>query len=172
MTPRTVLAHNIHAGEDELRELAASGSAVVHCPNSNLFLGSGLFPMVRHQELGIPLLVGTDVGGGTGFSMLEELAATYKIQQLQQNRLNGAQLLYLGTLGAARALHMEERIGNFAAGKQADFLVLAPRQDSYLAQRLHYCNSEEERLFALILLGRSQHIRAAYVAGRRVYERA
>jgi len=171
LTPRTVLAHNIHAGEDELRELADLGCSVVHCPNSNMFLGSGLFPMARHLEQGIPLMVGTDVGGGTGFSMLEELAATYKVQQLQQNRLNAAQLLYLGTLGAARALHMDDRIGNFVAGKQADFLVFAPRTDSYLAQRLNFCQTDEERLFALILLGRSQHIRATYVAGQCVHQR-
>src|SRR5699024_9296199 len=64
--PRSVLAHNVHAHDSELALLAATGTAVSHCPSSNSSLGSGLFPMRRHLEAGVRLALGSDVGGGTG----------------------------------------------------------------------------------------------------------
>lgn len=70
--PRSVLAHNVIPGEDELRLLAASGAAVSHCPTSNAALGSGMFPLRRHLDAGVQVALGTDVGAGAGFSMLKE----------------------------------------------------------------------------------------------------
>lgn len=172
LTPRTVLAHNIHASDAEMDLLAERGSAVCHCPASNAYLGSGLFPMLRHLEREIPLLMGTDIGAGTHFSILSELGETYKVQQLQRYRLDPATLLYLGTLAGAEALHLAHKTGNFALGKQADFLVLDPTRETYLQQRLTHTNDPCDRLFVLLNMAGPQHIVRTVVAGRTVYQAA
>lgn len=163
--PKTVLAHNIHPQGAELRSLAESGCGICHCPSSNLFLGSGLFPLRRHVQHGIPVALGTDIGAGLHFSVWNEMAEAYKIQRLQRYSLSAGQLLYLATLGAARALHLEQEIGNFGVGKCADFWVLSAAGDAYLEPRLSHCQTLEERLFVLIQLASSGHRLAVYRGG-------
>ena len=165
LTGRTVLAHNIHASEGELARVAQAGCAVCHCPSSNLFLGSGLFPLARHVNHGIPVALGTDIGAGTSFSLWKNLSDAYKIQQLQGFSLDVAHLLYLATLGGAKALHLESETGNFAPGKSADFFALDFRQRDYLAERLRQCNSLEEQLFCLLHLATEREVEATFVSG-------
>ncbi|MDJ0841204.1 MAG: guanine deaminase [Acidobacteriota bacterium] len=167
--PRTVLAHNIHPCDDQLDRMAELSCAVCHCPASNMYLGSGLFPLRSHIERNIPVLVGSDIGAGRNFCILEELAAAFQVSQLQRLRLNVARLLYLGTLAGARALHLDNRIGNFKPGKDADFVVLHPGDDPYLTRRWAACDSPEEQLFVTIMMGRETHIRQTWLQGRRVY---
>lgn len=164
--PRTVLAHSLHSSARELDRMAGAGCAVCHCPTSNLYLGSGLFPLLRHVERGIPVIMGTDIGAGTEFSLWRELAETYKVQQLQGLGLDAARLLYLGTLGGAKALRLDHAAGNFAPGKDADFFALAVGDDAYLAARLARCDSWEQRLFCLLHLAGPAQVRATYVQGR------
>ena len=166
--PRTLLAHDVHPQRAELRRLAESECRVVHCPGSNLFLGSGLFPLRRHVEHGIPLALGSDIGAGLHFSVWEELAEAYKIQRLQGETLTAAQLLHLVTLGAAEALGLAGEIGSFAPGKAADFFVLDPGGDDYLQARLARCRTPGDRLFALMHLAGAAQVRCTFVAGRPV----
>lgn len=166
--PRTVLAHSIHSTDAELSRMAEVGCAVCHCPTSNLYLGSGLFPLRRHLEHGIPVAMGTDIGAGTQFSVWRELAEAYKVQQLQGFRVNAAQLLYLATLGGAKALQLDHETGNFEPGKSADFFVLGYEEDNYLTARLHRCGSAEEQLFCLLHLAGEAQVRATYVQGESV----
>ncbi len=163
--PRTLLAHDLYPQGAELRRMAESGCTVCHCPSSNLFLGSGLFPLRRHLQHGIPVTLGTDIGAGLHFSVWNELSETYKIQRLQGVSLNAAQLLYLVTLGAARSLGIEMWTGNFKSGTMADFWVLDPMRDPYLQKRLEHCESDESRLFTLIQLAK-HHCRATYRQGK------
>jgi len=168
---RSMLAHDIHVSDDQLQRIAYAQCGVCHCPTSNLYLGSGLFPLQRHVERGIAVAVGTDIGAGTRFSLWQELAEVYKLQQLQNYRLDTARLLYLGTLGGAVALELDQETGNFEAGKSADFLVLAPADCPYMAERLDRCESHEEQLFCLLHLATEREIRATYLAGRMVSHR-
>lgn len=163
--PRTMLAHSIHSTDAELDRMAEAGCAVCHCPGSNLYLGSGLFPLQRHRARGIRVAVGTDVGAGPQFSVWRELADAYKVQQLQGEDIGAARLLYLGTLGGAKALSLDAETGNFAPGKSADFWVLDYTADVYLGERLARCASHEEQLFALLHLASPAHIRATYAQG-------
>lgn len=163
---RTILAHNLHPTEAELARLGALGCSVCHCPSSNLFLGSGLFPLQRHLEHRIPLAVGTDLGAGLNFSVWQELAEAYKVQRLQGVSLSAGELLYLVTLGAAKALGLEQEIGNFEPGKWADFWLLDPCGDGYLSERLKRCRDLEEALFVLMHLAGPAHLQASYVAGQ------
>lgn len=169
---RTVLAHNIHATDAQLERLAQARCAVCHCPSSNLYLGSGLFPLAAHVKHGINVGVGTDIGAGPSFSLWRNLADAYKIQQLQGVTLDAAQLLYLGTLGGAEALRLEQETGNFAPGKSADFFVLRTGEGGYLAERLRRCDSLSQQLFCLLHLSTEQHVAATFVAGRQVFAAA
>lgn len=163
--PRTLLAHSIHSSDEELFRLAEARCAVCHCPTSNLYLGSGLFPLRKHLARGIAVAVGTDIGAGTQFSVWRELAEMYKVQRLQGFGLNAAQLLYPATLGGAMALGLEQEAGSFETGKSADFFVLGSRGNDYLAARLERCDSAEEQLFCLLHLAGEAEVRCTYAAG-------
>ena len=122
---RAVFAHGVHLCDDECQRLAETGSAVAFCPTSNLFLGSGLFDLnkledARRTRIGL----GTDVGAGTSFSQLQSLNEAYKVMQLQGKKLDPFKSLYLATLGGANALYLDDKLGNFESGKDADFVVL------------------------------------------------
>ena len=104
---RTVLAHNVHPTDHELEVMAATGCWVAHCPTSNAALGSGLFPFRRHLQHGVGVALGSDVGAGTGFSLLKEGLQAYFMQQLRGPDgvpLSPAHLLYLATRAGAEAL--------------------------------------------------------------------
>lgn len=169
LSDRCVLAHSIHSNDRELAYMAANKITVCHCPSSNLYLGSGLFPMAKHIEAGVPLMMGTDIGAGTNFSLLRELAETYKVQQLHRFRLDAARLLFLGTLAGARGLKLERETGNFEEGKSLDFIVFNPECDSFLNKRLEHASSLEEQLFVILNQGGEKHIESTWVAGRRVW---
>jgi guanine deaminase len=164
--PRSLMAHDIHVSDDQLARLGGSGCAVCHCPTSNLYLGSGLFPLRRHLAFGIPVAVGTDIGAGTRHSLWQELSEVYKVQQLQDFGLDAARLLYLGTLGGARALRLGDETGNFETGKSADFWVLDDSENPYLTERLRHCDSWEDQLFCLLHLAGPGEVKATFVAGR------
>lgn len=172
VTDRTLLAHNIHASEAELTRIGAANCSVCHCPSSNLFLGSGLFPLTAHLQHGINVGIGTDIGAGTSFSLWRNLSDAYKIQQLQGITLDSAGLLYLGTLGGAKALRLDHETGNFEAGKSADFFVLDMAEELYLAERLRRCESLAERLFCMLHLASERAVHATWVHGRKVYRAA
>ncbi len=170
--PRAVFAHGVHLCDAECRRLAETGSAVAFCPTSNLFLGSGLFDLEKLEGHGVRVGLGTDVGAGTSFSQLQSLNEAYKVLQLQGKKLDPFKSLYLATLGGARALYLDERIGNFAAGKDADFVVLDYQATPLLAYRMQQARSLAERLFALTILGDDRAVLETFAAGQSVHRRA
>jgi len=103
--------------------------------------------------------------------MLETLSEAYKIGQLQRYRLSAFEALYHATLGGARALHLDSKIGNFDSGKEADFVVL--EADVTTLQQLRAVNSKTlaEKLFVLITLADDRNILSTYVNGEPVYMR-
>jgi guanine deaminase len=172
MRPRALFGHCIWLDDTDFRLMADTGSAIAHCPTSNLFLGSGLFDVARADQAGARLALGTDVGAGTSFSILQTMNEAYKVARLKGSYLPALRMFYLATLGAARSMQLEGTIGNFAAGAEADFIVLDPQATPLLARRAANADSLEEALFALALLGDDRVIRATYAAGRLVHERA
>ena len=163
---RAIYAHCLHLDADDRRRMAASGAAAAFCPTSNLFLGSGLFDIAAADAAGMPFAVATDVGGGTSFSMLRTLAEAYKVAQLQGQHLSALRGFYLATLGGARALRLDERIGSFAPGREADFIVLDPDATPLLARRMRAAKTLEERLFAWMILGDERAVSECYVLGQ------
>jgi guanine deaminase len=162
---RSVFAHGIYLCDQECERLAATDSAIAHCPSSNLFMGSGLFPMQRLQGYDIKMGMGTDVGGGTSFNMLQTLADSYKVQQLKGHNLSPEQSFYLATLGGAKTLDLSDRIGNFARGKEADFLLLDPNATDLLEFRTSHCEHWRDLIFVLQTMGDDRVIAQTNVMG-------
>nr|WP_315248527.1 guanine deaminase [uncultured Duganella sp.] len=171
MRPRAMYGHCIWLNEHDRRRMAETQSAAAICPTSNLFLGSGLFDFERADDAGVLLSLATDVGGGTSFSMLQTMNEAYKVARLKGSYLPALRMFYLATLGAARSMQLGGTIGNFAAGTEADFIVIDPQATPLLQRRTSRSNSLEELLFALALLGDDRAIAATYAAGRQVHAR-
>ena len=145
--------------------MAKRGAAIAFCPTSNLFLGSGLFDLRAARDCGIRTGIGTDVGGGTSLSMFRTLSEAHKALQLQGQALPGFRALYLATLGAANALYLDDKIGNFIEGKEADFVVIDYAASSITRRRLSQCEDVAEKFFALITLGDDRSIAETRVMG-------
>nr|WP_022925871.1 amidohydrolase family protein [Serinicoccus marinus] len=169
--PRSVLAHNVIPGDDELRLLAASGAAVSHCPTSNAALGSGMFPLRRHLDAGVAVALGSDVGAGAGFSMFKEGLQAYYLQQLlgaDGVPLTPAHLLYLATAAGAGALGLGQQVGDLGVGKEFDAASLAPPAGSTLDTALRHAPGDSERLARIFVLGTPGDVVATWVGGRLV----
>jgi len=160
-----VYAHCIHLDEQDRRRMAQTGAAMSFCATSNLFLGSGLFDLDAARAHGVAVGIGTDVGGGTSFSMLRTLAESYKVAQLARQRLSPLAAFYLATLGGARALGLADRLGNFAPGMPADFVVLDPAATPLMARRMARAQGLVDELFVLMMLGDDRAVAATYVMG-------
>jgi guanine deaminase len=162
---KSVFAHCLHMDHEDRSCMARKGGAAAFCPTSNLFLGSGLFDLPAMRAAGVSSGLGTDVGGGTSLSLLRTASEAYKVLHLQEHALPSMQALYLATLGAAEALHLDDRIGNFANGKEADFVVLDYAGSNLSARRCAAAVSIEEKLFALMTLADERHVAATYLLG-------
>lgn len=171
--PGANFGHAIHLTARECEALAATGSGISHCPTSNLFIGSGLFDLeaARLRDRPIPVGLGTDVGGGSSFSMLATMKAAYEIAQLRGHALHPARAFWLATQGSAEVMRLSHRIGNLAPGHDADIVVLDLAATPILARRTARAADLWEALFALMILGDDRAIAATYVAGRKRHAR-
>lgn len=168
---KTVLAHGVWLTAEELDLLARRGSRIAHCPNSNLFLGSGLFPLHRVLQSGVLVGLGTDIGAGTTPSMFNAMADAYKVQQVQSVSLSPFHLWYLATLGGARALTLDGETGSLQEGKSADFLMIDLSATPLLAMRTERASSVEDLLAGLIFMGDDRAVQRSLIAGKIVSER-
>ncbi|MDA8021758.1 MAG: guanine deaminase [Gammaproteobacteria bacterium] len=164
---RAMFAHAIHLSESEWSRLSRAGAGVAFCPTSNLFIGSGLFPLHRADSAGARVALGTDIGGGDSFSLLRTVNEAYKVQQLQERNLSPMRALYLATLGGARALDLQDHIGNFERGKEADFITLNFRATRLIEMRARGCKTLAEKLFVLLMLGDDRAIGGTWILGEK-----
>ncbi len=164
---RSVFAHNVHPTDVELKLLGTSGATVAHCPTSNAALGSGLFPIGRHLDHGVRVALGSDVGAGTGFSLLKEGLQAYFCQQLLGDNghpLTSAHLLHLSTAAGAEALGLDE-VGDLSVGKRFDAQLLRPADSSPLAVGITHAADAEEVLARIFTLGTPADVRAVWIDG-------
>lgn len=173
VTRRSVFAHSVHPTNGELERLGQAGSSVAHCASSNAFIGSGLFPMRRHLDRNVRVALGSDVGGGTGFSILKEGLQAYQAQMLQPDGvpLGPAHLLYLATRAGAEALELHDEIGDFSTGKAFDAVLIRPRAGSTLERTLELSPSLEAALGSIFTLGNEDAIAGVWVAGENALQR-
>jgi guanine deaminase len=165
--------HCIHLTEREIARLRETGSAISHCPTSNAFIGSGLFDMKGLRDCDSPVRVGlaTDIGGGSSMSMFDTMKAAYEIAQLRSYSLHPVKAFWLATMGSAAALRMEGKVGNLAAGHEADVMVIDLNSTPLIRRRMREVESLFEALFVQMILGDDRAIRATYVAGRKLHDR-
>ncbi len=166
--PRSVLAHNVHPTDTELKVLAERGASVAHCPTSNASLGSGLFPLERHLAYGVHVALGSDVGGGTGFSLLKEGLQAYFMQRLLDEHgypLAPVHLLHLATSAGARALGLSSEVGDLSVGKRFDAQWLRPRAGSTFDIALRHAADAEDALAKMFALGTTGDVDTVWIDG-------
>jgi guanine deaminase len=165
---KALFGHAIHLSDREADAMAESGAVAVHCPTSNLFLGSGLFPLkaIKRREKPVTVAVATDIGGGSSYSMFKTMDEAYKIQQLLGERLNPLESFYHMTLGNAVALDLADRIGTLDEGTDADIVVLNAAATPAMRLRMETVTSLGEELFLLQTLGDDRSVVETYVAGK------
>lgn len=163
--PMAVHGHGIHLSERERARLAATGTALAHCPTSNLFLGSGLFDLAATVAARVPVGLATDVGAGTTLSMLRTMGAAYQVARLRGTVLAPSQALWLATGGAADALGLGDVAGNLAAGMDADVTVLDLEATPLLAARTAQCDTVDALLGVLMTLADDRTVLATFAGG-------
>ncbi|MFD4327858.1 guanine deaminase [Nocardioides sp. NPDC058538] len=166
--PGTVLAHNVHPTDSELALLASRGAAVAHCPSSNAALGSGLFPLARHRAHGVRVAMGSDVGAGTGFSLLKEGLSAYVAQQLlgeAGHPLTPTHLLRLATVAGAEALGLGTSVGDFSVGHRFDAQWIKPAPSTPLAVGLAHATDAADALAKMFALGTPADVRNVWIEG-------
>ena len=175
---RSVFAHGVQLTDEEFQRLSAAKSAIAFCPTSNLFLGSGLFKLeqAKSKEYPVKVGLGTDVGAGTSFSILQTANEAYKVSQLRKQKPTPFQALYLATLGGAKALELQDYIGNFNVGKEADFIVLDLRATPLMtfrnpAPKPTTLEELADAVFTLMMMGDDRAIHATYIMGQLAYEK-
>ncbi|UXA17548.1 guanine deaminase [Mycobacterium sp. SMC-4] len=171
---RSVLAHAVHCSDRELSRMAETGTSIAHCPTSQLFLGSGTMPWRRTTSSGVNVALGTDVAAGDEWLIPRVLNDCFKVHisepESQALSIPPAELLFTATLAGARALDIEDRVGNLDIGKEADFVVITPQRQPLLSELLADIDPQdgERMLFTLLMGMREAAVDQTYVRGRRL----
>lgn len=200
--PKFTAGHGVWLSDDEFRRFAAAGAGVCFCPLSNLFLGSGLFRIGRATDPAhrVRLSLGCDMGGGNAFSLIRVLEEAYKVglcnntmldgsvnpremdaAEAERNKLNPYRAYYLATLGGAHALYLDDVLGNFNVGKEADFVALdwtagqhamAWHQSLVAPAGPTTLDEAAMLLFGVMACGDDRNVAETWVGGRRAYQKA
>lgn len=170
---RTIMAHNVHPTDRELTRLAESRTVVAHCPTSNASLASGSFPLGRHRDHGVRVALGTDVGGGTGFSLFKEALQAYFVQRLRPDGvpLTAAHLLHLTTGAGADALGLSDRVGDLSVGKEFDAILLRPAAGEPLAVGLRHARDDQDAVAKIFALATPADVEQVWIGGDAVFSR-
>jgi cytosine/adenosine deaminase-related metal-dependent hydrolase len=160
--PRAALAHCVWVDKDDIAVLARQRTNIVHCPSSNLKLGSGVAPIPEMLAAGCRVGIGAD--GAPCNNRLDaftemRLAALIQKPRLGPDALPAAQALELATLGGARALGLETEIGSIEGGKCADVIVLD-------LDGLHAQPEDADLISRIVYSARASDVRHVIVDGR------
>ncbi|XP_070161911.1 guanine deaminase isoform X2 [Polyergus mexicanus] len=173
LTNKTILAHGIHLEDSELAILEKRGTAIIHCPSSNIYLRSGLCDVRRLKAKNIKVGLGTDVAGGSSYSMLDEMRSVLHVSiclsLMKHDHIpfNYKEVFHMATLGGAKALSIDDKVGNLMPGKDFDALIInLNAKNSLLDNFKEY--TLEEKLQRFIHSGDDRNIVSVYVRGRKV----
>jgi 5-methylthioadenosine/S-adenosylhomocysteine deaminase len=162
-----IAAHCVKADEEEIELLAEHDVAVAHCPRSNGILGCGVAPLAALREAGIRVCIATDSPASTpSFDMFDEMRAAIVGARAREGRpdaLTAADALELATLGGARALGLDDRLGSLVPGKQADLTVLWLADTAFIPW--------EDPVTGAVLGGSPKGVVATLVSGKPRYEK-
>jgi guanine deaminase len=171
--PRAIYGHAVWFEARDFDRCHDTGTAIAHCPSSNLFLGSGLFHLSEATRRNHPvrLGLGTDVGAGTSLSQLATMNDAGKVAKSVGAPITSIDAFYLATAGGARALYLDDTIGTIAPGREADLVVLDLHSTPLIDFRMKHCRDLEEALLVQMVLGDDRVVRATYVAGVKRHDR-
>lgn len=200
--PKFSGGHGVWLSDGEFRRMSQKGATVVFCPCSNLFLGSGLFRIGRATDPAnrVRMAFGTDMGGGNRFSMIHVLDDAYKVgmcnntmldgsvdpvrrdlAEAERNKMSPYRSFWSITLGGAEGLHLEDRLGNFMPGKEADFVAL-DWSAGPMAQAWHQSlvvgegtpatlQQAADLLFGIMMVADDRAVDETWVMGQRLYKK-
>lgn len=175
--PRSILAHCCYMSEYELQQFAELKCGVAHCPVSNMTIGGGFMaaPVREFLRRGIDVGLGTDSGGGFSSSLLDAmrqaLIASNAREVLSEGKdkgLSAEELFFLATLGGARVCSLEDKVGNFAVGKDFDACVISTLVDDQIMTMVEPEDSLRVVFDKFVMTADDRNIRNVYVRGRRV----
>ena len=131
--PDVVSAHGVWLTPEEIAMYAQRHAGIAHCPESNSMLASGIAPVVALRAAGVNVGLGTDgpAGSNNNLDMVEEMASAARLQKIGRmdpKALSARDVLEMATIGGARVLGMESKIGSLEAGKRADVIVVDLQQ--------------------------------------------
>jgi guanine deaminase len=175
LNEKALMAHCIYLNDDEMHLIKSTGTIPVHCPTSNRFLQSGIFQLRKFEDLDINFGIGTDVAGGYEISLLHEMKEVIEMSKMyniahpndMKETVKMEEVFYYGTLGGAKALNMDDRIGNFEKGKEADFIVL---DDTMINPYHEFENYQDvhDRMYRLIYRSSKESVKSVFIKGKRI----
>ncbi|MDR2259232.1 MAG: amidohydrolase family protein [Treponema sp.] len=168
----TIMAHCVWSDEDEIQLLAKRGVFAAHCPQSNINLSSGIAPVRRLLEAGVPVGLGSDVAGGVHASIFRAMTDAIQVSKLRRVLLNTdeaaltlEEAFYLGTAGGGAFFGKAGGFGpsgSFDPGFDFDAVIV---NDAGLAGP---AEPIRDRLERVVYLSDDRHIEAKYVRGKRI----
>ncbi|XP_077285944.1 guanine deaminase [Arctopsyche grandis] len=185
---KTIMAHAVHLEDSEIKLLAKRGVSIAHCPASNTRLMSGLCPVRKLIKNGLKVGLGTDVAGGDSTSILDAIRRCMDVSShlclmdgnSENSSVTWTEAFYLATLGGAKALSLDSKIGNFEVGKEFDALIIDPYCQNSTIDNYHCLEevpslspeSNEEKIKHLlqkfIYAGSDVNISKIFIKGREI----
>ncbi|RKD31664.1 5'-deoxyadenosine deaminase [Thermohalobacter berrensis] len=159
-----VLAHCIWLDDEEMRILADTGTSVAHCPSSNLKLASGIAKIPEMLDMGVNVSIGADGAPcNNNMDMFTEMRIAALIQKgrlLKPTVMPAEKVFELATLGGAKAMGMEDRLGSIERGKLADIVIMN-------LNNLHNSPSKEVNIVSqLVYSAKAQDVETTIIDGK------
>jgi len=185
LTEKTILAHAVHLSKEEMQLIKQRKSKISHCPASNSAVGSGLCPVRTLLDEGLEVGLGTDVSGGYSPSVLEAVRQTCLVSRLVGYLKDGDSRYYIGveeglwlaTVGGAKVVGMEGRLGGFEEGmlwdaQEIELADVSPEGEGGEGNvEVFGWESWEEMVDKWVWNGDDRNIKRVWVGGRLVHER-
>ncbi|XP_044302549.1 guanine deaminase [Varanus komodoensis] len=173
LTNKTIMAHGCYLSDEELDVFNLRGAAIVHCPNSNISLSSGLLNAKKVLKHDVKLGLGTDVAGGYSASMLDAIRKAIMVSNIlninkeDETALTLKEAFRLATLGGSQALGLDTVTGNFEVGKEFDALLINTKASDSPFD-VFASDTPEDLTQKFLYLGDDRNIEEVYVAGKLV----
>ncbi|XP_013186167.2 guanine deaminase [Amyelois transitella] len=175
---KCIMAHAVYLTDDEIKLLSTRGVSVAHCPASNTRLKSGLCPVRKYLDSDITVGLGTDVAGGDNATILDAMRRSMDVSthlELKGNEnysLDWTAAFYLATLGGAKALGLDSKIGSLDEGKDFDALLIDVYANNSAIDNHETYGSAGDRDLGLlqrfVYLGDDRNIVQVYVKGNKI----
>ena len=179
LQPGTIMAHCIYLTADEISIIKERGAGISHCPNSNIALRSGLIKLRDLLQRDVKVGLGTDVAGGNSFSILNAIRFAITVSNINSalsletpdSHISTAEAFYLATLGGARVLGLQDKIGSLEPGKIFDALLIDPYAEGSPFDVFEQ-DTPIEIFNKFVFLGDDRNIDTVFVQGQAVLQKS